>query len=65
MALILLGNGLEVVIDKYLIEVPPQILYWVNILSAVLICHLDSRRNHQTAWQIKECLSDCLYRVEY
>jgi predicted cation transporter len=36
MALILLGNGLEPLIDKYLVQVPPQILYWLNMLSAVL-----------------------------
>jgi len=36
MALILLGTGLEVIIDKYLVHVPPKILYWLNMLSAVL-----------------------------
>jgi len=36
MALLLLGNGLDVMIDHYLVQVPPQILYWVNMLSAIL-----------------------------
>jgi predicted cation transporter len=36
MALLLLGNGLDVMIDHYLVHVPPQILYWVNMLSAIL-----------------------------
>lgn len=36
MALLLLGNGLDVMIDHYLVQVPPQILYWINMLSAIL-----------------------------
>jgi predicted cation transporter len=36
MALLLLGNGLDAMIDHYLVHVPPQILYWVNMLSAIL-----------------------------
>jgi len=35
-ALLLLGNGLDVMIDHYLVQVPPQILYWINMLSAIL-----------------------------
>jgi len=36
MALLLLGGGMKVVIDKYLLGVSPQILYWVNMISAIL-----------------------------
>jgi predicted cation transporter len=36
MALLLLGAGMKVVIDKYLLTVAPQILYWINMISAVL-----------------------------
>jgi len=36
MALLLLGSGMKIVIDKYLLTVPPQILYWVNMVSAIL-----------------------------
>lgn len=36
MALLLLGGGMKIVIDKYLLTVPPQILYWVNMISAIL-----------------------------
>ncbi len=36
MALLLLGSGMKVVIDKYLLDVSPQILYWINMISAVL-----------------------------
>jgi len=35
-ALLLLGGGMKIVIDKYLLTVPPQILYWVNMISAIL-----------------------------
>jgi predicted cation transporter len=35
-ALLLLGGGMKIVIDKYLLTVPSQILYWVNMISAVL-----------------------------
>jgi predicted cation transporter len=36
MALLLLGSGMKVVIDKYLLTVPAQIIYWVNMISAIL-----------------------------
>ena len=36
MALLLLGGGMKIVIDKYLLTVPSQILYWVNSISAIL-----------------------------
>lgn len=36
MALLLLGSGMKTVIDKYLITVSPQILFWVNMISAIL-----------------------------
>jgi predicted cation transporter len=36
MALILLGGGMKVLIDKYFVLVPSEGLYWVNIVSAVL-----------------------------
>lgn len=36
MALLLLGGGMKIVIDKYLLTIPPQILYWVNMVSAIL-----------------------------
>ncbi|MDM7935003.1 MAG: DUF1646 family protein [Methanothrix sp.] len=36
MALLLLGGGMKIVIDKYLLTVPPQILFWVNMISAIL-----------------------------
>jgi predicted cation transporter len=36
MALLLLGGGMKIVIDKYLLTVSPQILYWVNMISAIL-----------------------------
>ncbi|NYT01244.1 MAG: DUF1646 domain-containing protein, partial [Methanosarcinales archaeon] len=36
MALLLLGGGMKILIDKYLLTVPPQILYWVNMVSAIL-----------------------------
>ncbi len=36
MALLLLGSGMKVVIDKYLLTISPQILYWINMISAVL-----------------------------
>ena len=35
-ALLLLGGGMKIVIDKYLLTVPSQILYWVNSISAIL-----------------------------
>ena len=35
-ALLLLGGGMKIAIDKYLLTVPPQILYWVNSISAIL-----------------------------
>ena len=36
MALLLLGAGMKVVIDKYFTQVPAAGLYWANIVSAVL-----------------------------
>jgi predicted cation transporter len=36
MALLLLGGGMKVVIDKYMLTIPPMILYWVNMISAIL-----------------------------
>lgn len=36
MALLLLGSGMKVVIDKYMLGISPQILYWVNMISAIL-----------------------------
>jgi len=36
MALLLLGGGMKIVIDKYLLTVPSQVLYWVNMISAIL-----------------------------
>jgi predicted cation transporter len=36
MALLLLGSGMKVVIDKYMLGISPQILYWINMISAVL-----------------------------
>jgi predicted cation transporter len=36
MALIFLGAGFKPVIDAYLIKLPSQVLFWVNMISAVL-----------------------------
>jgi predicted cation transporter len=36
MALLLLGGGMKVVIDKYFANVPAEGLYWANTVSAVL-----------------------------
>jgi predicted cation transporter len=36
MALIFLGAGFKPLIDTYVIELPSQILFWVNMVSAVL-----------------------------
>jgi predicted cation transporter len=36
MALLLLGAGMKILIDKYLLSVPPTVLYWVNMISAIL-----------------------------
>ncbi|MGE5619448.1 MAG: DUF1646 family protein [Sphingomonadaceae bacterium] len=35
-ALFLLGAGMEVIIEKYFIQVPAEVLYWVNMVSAIL-----------------------------
>ena len=35
-ALFLLGDGMNVLIDKYFTHVPSMVLYWVNIVSAIL-----------------------------
>ena len=36
MALVLLGESFRVLIDKYFIRLAPEILYWINTVSAVL-----------------------------
>lgn len=36
MALLLLGGGMKIIIDKYFIAIPSEVLYWVNMLSAIL-----------------------------
>ena len=36
MALTLLGAGFEPFIEKYLLDLNPLILYWINMISAVL-----------------------------
>jgi predicted cation transporter len=36
MALIFLGAGFKPLIDAYMLTLPPQILFWVNMLSAIL-----------------------------
>jgi len=35
-ALVLLGEGFSPIIDWYISKIPPEILYWVNMISAVL-----------------------------
>lgn len=35
-ALFLLGAGMEVIINKYFIQLPPQLLFWLNMVSAIL-----------------------------
>ena len=36
LALVFLGTGFKPVVDKYLVQVPAAVLYWVNITSAIL-----------------------------
>ncbi|HPJ30011.1 MAG TPA: DUF1646 family protein [Methanothrix sp.] len=36
MALLLLGSGMKIIIDKYILSISPQIIYWVNMISAIL-----------------------------
>jgi len=36
MALIFLGAGFKPLIDSYLLKLPSQILFWVNMVSAIL-----------------------------
>ena len=36
LALVLLGTGFKPVVDKYLVHAPAAVLYWVNIVSAIL-----------------------------
>lgn len=36
MALVFLGTGFEPLIEKYILGLSPQLLYWVNMVSAVL-----------------------------
>ncbi|WP_456468350.1 DUF1646 family protein [Archaeoglobus sp.] len=35
-ALVLLGEGFTPIIDWYISKIPPEIIYWVNMISAVL-----------------------------
>ncbi len=35
-ALFLLGAGMEIIINKYFIQVPAQLLFWLNMVSAIL-----------------------------
>jgi len=36
MALLLLGGGMKIIIDKYILGISPMIIYWVNMVSAIL-----------------------------
>jgi len=36
MALVFLGEGFQPLIDKYVLGLSPQLLYWVNMISAIL-----------------------------
>jgi predicted cation transporter len=36
MALLLLGTGLMPLVDKYLVQIKPGIIYWINLISAIL-----------------------------
>ncbi len=36
MALLLLGSGMKLIIDKYILSIPSEIIYWVNMISAIL-----------------------------
>lgn len=36
MALLLLGGGMKVVMDKYILGLSPETLFWVNMVSAIL-----------------------------
>ncbi|HHY94508.1 MAG TPA: DUF1646 family protein [Firmicutes bacterium] len=36
MALVLLGEGFKPVIEAYILKLPPQALYWINTISAVV-----------------------------
>jgi predicted cation transporter len=36
MALLLLGGGMKILIDKYFTAIPSEVLFWVNMLSAIL-----------------------------
>ncbi|MBI4051810.1 MAG: DUF1646 family protein [Elusimicrobia bacterium] len=35
-ALVLLGHGFTPIVDRYLIETPQTVLYWINMISAIL-----------------------------
>lgn len=35
-ALVLLGHGFTPLVDRYLVALPPAVLYWVNMTSAIL-----------------------------
>jgi predicted cation transporter len=36
MALLLLGGGMKILIDKYFTVIPSEVLFWVNMVSAIL-----------------------------
>ncbi len=36
MALLLLGAGMKIIIDKYFTAIPSEVLFWVNMVSAIL-----------------------------
>jgi predicted cation transporter len=36
MALLLLGGGMKIIIDKYFTAIPSEVLFWVNMVSAIL-----------------------------
>ncbi|OHB53084.1 MAG: hypothetical protein A2Y07_04600 [Planctomycetes bacterium GWF2_50_10] len=36
MGLLLLGTGISPIVDEYISNVPPDVLYWINIVSAAL-----------------------------
>jgi len=40
MALLLLGAGMKIIIDKYFTAIPSEVLYWVNMLSATALMGL-------------------------
>lgn len=36
MAALLLGAGMKIIIDKYFTAIPSEVLFWVNMVSAIL-----------------------------